>query len=79
MEERLRSVTARRRGTSNRVKECHMTLRRKLLLSTLLGHVSLLESSHPDKAGTRLARRTRQYLEEALSGGRKNARRKNSH
>jgi hypothetical protein len=39
---------------------------RKMLLQTLVGHLALLESAHPRKAKTAVARRTRRYVKLSL-------------
>jgi hypothetical protein len=43
-----------------------MTLARKLLMETLVGHFALLELSRPDKASSPLAQRTRRYVKSTL-------------
>jgi hypothetical protein len=43
-----------------------MTLARKLLMETLLGHFAWLESTHPDKAHSPLARKARRYAKSTL-------------
>ncbi|HEX4794010.1 MAG TPA: hypothetical protein VH370_09470 [Humisphaera sp.] len=43
-----------------------MTATRKMLLETLVGHMELLESAHPRKAHTALARRARRYVKWSL-------------
>ncbi len=43
-----------------------MTHRRKLLMETLAGHFAWLQSAHPRKANTRLARGARRRVEQTL-------------
>ena len=38
-----------------------MTLARKLLMETLVGHFAWLEATHPNKASSPLARKARRY------------------
>lgn len=49
-------------------KEIAMTHGRKMLLETLAGHIALLESVNPKKAGSPLARKTRRYIKACLKG-----------
>ena len=39
---------------------------RKMLLQTLVGHLDLLESAHPRKAKSAVAKRTRRYVKLSL-------------
>jgi hypothetical protein len=48
-----------------------MTTGRKLLLETLIGHLDLLESAHPRRASSELARKTRRYVKMSLRRGAK--------
>ena len=43
-----------------------MTLARKLLMETLVGHFALLEATHPDKASLPLAQKMRRYVKTTL-------------
>lgn len=43
-----------------------MTLARKQLLETLVGHFAWLESAHPRKANSPLAKKTRRYARSTL-------------
>lgn len=43
-----------------------MTLSRKMLMETMLGHFAWLESTHPSKASTPLARRARKFVKSSL-------------
>ena len=43
-----------------------MTVSRKMLLETLIGHLDLLESAHPRRASSTLARKTRRYVRMSL-------------
>lgn len=44
----------------------HMTLARKLLMETLLGHFAWLETTYPSKASSPLARKVRRYAKTTL-------------
>jgi hypothetical protein len=46
--------------------ESTMTNARKMLLETLAGHIALLQSSHPEKANTIVAKRAEQYVKSSL-------------
>ena len=43
-----------------------MTLARKLLMETLIGHFAWLESTYPRKASSPLARKARRYAKTTL-------------
>jgi hypothetical protein len=43
-----------------------MTLARKLLMETLLGHFAWLSATHPAKAASPLARKARRYAKTTL-------------
>jgi hypothetical protein len=43
-----------------------MTLARKLLMETLVGHFAWLETTHPNKAHSPLARKARQHAKTTL-------------
>ena len=43
-----------------------MTLARKLLMETLVGHFALLEATHPEKASLPLAQKMRRYVRYTL-------------
>lgn len=46
-----------------------MSIGRKLLLETLVGHFAWLESTHPRKAATKKARRAKRAVEMCLRTG----------
>jgi hypothetical protein len=46
--------------------ESNMSIGRKMLLETLIGHLDLLESAHPRRASSPLARKTRRYVKMSL-------------
>ena len=48
------------------VKELAMTLSRKLLMETLVGHFAWLQATHPDKAASPLARKARRHARTTL-------------
>ena len=43
-----------------------MSIGRKLLLESLVGHFALLEAAYPRKASTPVARRARRYAKQTL-------------
>lgn len=43
-----------------------MTTSRKMLLETIIGHLDLLETAHPRRASSPLARKTKRYVRMSL-------------